>query len=250
MLSSKKKEVVEILAKDLTNINKGTAHDELTWIDVQEHSVKILNQQGKYLFITSTEAMQHPDMIDHARDSRHEVITIPENLKSKIQGIKDMAGNPIIDIDQFVENYNNSFEYNFIDPEKLTAKEKSVYQYTARILDLFGKMPKKVKHIKISSTMRKDFFEERETLGCWDYKARSIVLSRKALKSLSSYSGTLIHELIHAETGYSDVTRAFEDSLTEKIGELCCQIVVANNKADSIECQKTSILRRFAFWRE
>jgi hypothetical protein len=60
LLNAKSKDVAEILADDLTNINRGTAHDELLWIDVQEHSVKILNQLGKYLFVTSLEAMQFP----------------------------------------------------------------------------------------------------------------------------------------------------------------------------------------------
>ena len=225
LLSSKVKEVAEILAKDLANISRGTAHDELTWIDVQEHSVKILNQKGKYLFITSSEAMQRPDMIDHARSSGHEIITIPENLEVKIQGARDLSGNPIIGIGQFVENYNDSFEFNFVDPEKLSNKEKAVYQLTPKILSLFGQVPKKVKEIRISSTMRKNFSDEAETLGCWDHKTSTIVLSRKTLKSAFSYSGTLIHELIHAKTGYDDVTREFETSLTEKIGDLCSQIL-------------------------
>ncbi|PIP72242.1 MAG: ATP-binding protein [Nitrospinae bacterium CG22_combo_CG10-13_8_21_14_all_47_10] len=225
LLSSKEEEVAEILAKDLPNISRGIAHDELTWVDVQEHSVKILNLRGKYIFVTSIEAMQHPDMIDHAKDSGHEVIIIPENLKEKIQGARDLSGNPIIDIGQFVENYNDSFEFNFINPEKFSNKERMVYQFTPKILKLFGRVPKKVKEIKISSTMRKDFYGETKTLGCWDQKTSSIVLARKTLKSLSTYSGTLIHELVHAETGYGDVTRAFESSLTEKIGDFCNRIL-------------------------
>lgn len=192
LLSSKEKKVAEKLAKDLTNINKGTEHDELTWIDVQEHSVKILNREGKYVFLTSFEAIQHPDIVDHAKSSGHEIIIIPENLKAKIKRATDLSGNPIVDIGQFIENYNDSFEFNFVDPDKLNKKEKSVYQLTPKILDLFGLMPKKVKKIRISSTMRKDFFDGTETLGCWDHKTGSIVLARKTLKSLSEYSGTLI----------------------------------------------------------
>ncbi|EIC31340.1 MULTISPECIES: ATP-binding protein [Methylomicrobium] len=230
LLNSKQKEIAETLAKDLTNINRGTAHDELSWIDVQEHSVKILNQTGKYLFITSFEAMQHPDMIDHARNSGHEIITIPDNLKDKIQGVRDLSGNPIIDITQFVENYNDSFEFNFVDPDKLSNEERVVYQFTPKILDLFGRVPKKVKEIKISSTMRKDFFDETETLGCWDQKTSSIILARKTLKSLPDYSGTLIHELIHAKTGHDSISRAFENSLTEKIGDLCSKILGNSGK--------------------
>jgi len=223
LLSSTNRDVAEMLAKDLNNINRGTAHDELSWIDIQEHSVKTLNQQGKYLFVTAIEAMEHPDMLDQAGSSGHEIITIPETLKSKIQGLKDISGNPIIDMGQFVTNYNDSFEFNFIEVKKLNKKEKAVFQFTERILDLFGASPKRVKAIKISSTMRKDFFAEVETLGCWDEKP--IVLARKTLKAISSYSGTLIHELIHAKTGCDDVTREFEDSLTEKIGDLCRQIL-------------------------
>ena len=164
-------------------------------------------------------------MIDQARNSGHEIITIPENLKYKIQGTRDLSGNPIIDIGQFVENYNDSFDFNFIDPAKLNNKEKAIYQFTPKILELFGQVPIEIKEIRISSTMRKDFFAEAETFGCWDPKTSSIVLARKTLKALSKFSGTLIHELIHAKTGQNDVTRAFENSLTDKIGDLCSQIL-------------------------
>lgn len=220
LLASKSKVVAESLALDLTNINKGTARDELTWIDVQEHSVKILNQQGKYLFVTSSEAMEHPDMIDQAKNSGHEIITIPENLKYKIQGSTDFSGKPIVDIGQYVSIYNDSYDFNFLDPEKLSQKEKEIYDMTPKIIDIFGVLPKKVNSIKISTTMRKDLFANVETFGCWDEKTNSIVLSRKTLKSLKDYSGTLIHELIHAKTGYDDVTRAFESELTEIVGKL------------------------------
>ena len=59
--------VAEILANDLQNINYGTAHDELSWIDVQEHSVKILNLNKKALFVSSEDIMLHPDMIEEAK---------------------------------------------------------------------------------------------------------------------------------------------------------------------------------------
>ena len=234
LLSSTRKEVAEILAADLPKINLGTAHDELTWIDVQEHAIKILNQQGKYLFITAYEAMQHPDMLDQARNSGHEIITIPENLKYKIQDTKDFAGNPIIDFRQFIENYNESFEFIFIAPEMLSDKEKSVYEHTARILDLFGGILYKVKSINISSTMRNDFFGDVETLGCWDGQSISIVISRKVSTSISQYSGTLIHELIHAKTGQPDVSREFEISLTDQIGDLCSNVLLSTHVIDKV----------------
>ncbi|WP_232611523.1 ATP-binding protein [Photobacterium phosphoreum] len=225
LLSSVKKEVAEILSEDLQNINLGTAHDELSWLDVQEHSVKILNQQGKVLFVTSFEAMQQPDMIDEAKRSGHNVVVIPDSLKHKISNSVDLNGEPIIDISQFVDNYNTSFEFDFVKKAEMTKVEKDIYEQTEKIVMLFGGMPSSVERIEISKTMRTDFFNEVETLGCWDSSSSSIVLSRKTLTSFAEYSGVLIHELIHAKTGFQDVTRDFETSLTNQIGKLCNELM-------------------------
>jgi hypothetical protein len=238
LLASVSKELAEILANDLTNINRGTAHDELTWIDVQEHSVKILNQQGKYLFVTSFEAMQYPDMIDQARNSGHEIITIPENLRHKIKDSNDLSGNPVVDIEQFMSNYNDSFEYTFVDPSNLTEREMTIFDMTPRIIELFGGQPPQVQSIRISSTMRKDFFSDDETLGCWDGQTNSIVLSRKTLETINEYAGTLIHELIHAKTGEDDVTRAFESSLTKTIGHISRKILENKSAGHNNELRK------------
>mgnify|MGYP001303003066 CR=1 FL=1 len=221
LLSSKSTTVAEMLAKDLKNIDIGTAHDEMKWIDVQEHAVKLLNQAGKYLFATSFEIMSHTDMIDEARTSGHSIITIPENLKHKIEGIEDFSGNPINDILQFVSNYNDSFEFNFIEPNKLTAKEKVNFNYTDDILNLIGGKPKAVKEIKISTTMRKDISVRGETVGVWHPTDSSIIILRRMLKSIKDYSGTLIHEALHAKSGQGDVSRAFERELTVAIGQVC-----------------------------
>lgn len=224
LLSSEELEVAEILAEDLTKIDNGTMHDELTWIDIQEHAIKILNQKEEHVFITPNDAMRHPNMIDEVMNREQKIIFISENMKSKIQDASDPSEKPITNMEQLLKNYNDSFEFNFIEPDELNHQEKAIYQLTPKILDLFGTVPEKVKAIKISSTMRKDSFEA-ETLGCWDQKTSSIVLARKTLTSLADYSSTLIHELVHAETGYSDITRAFESALTKKIGDLCSHIL-------------------------
>ncbi|MGL4806745.1 MAG: hypothetical protein ACRC26_10415 [Bacteroidales bacterium] len=232
ILASVSKTIAEGLANDLGNINKGNAHDELTWIDVQEHSVKILNQLDKYLFISSSEAIQYPDMIQQAQSSGHKIIIIPENLKSKIHNSSDISGNPIVDLGQFISDYNDSFTFNFIEPSVLDKNEYKIYDMTDQIIDLFGGKPQCVKHIKISTTMRKDFLSDSITQGCWDPAISSIVLSRVTLKSIESYSGVLIHELIHAKTGENDVSRAFENSLTRSIGSLC-KIILEAKKVDA-----------------
>jgi hypothetical protein len=221
LLTCKSTEVAKILADDLQNINYGTQHDELSWIDVQEHSVKILNQNEKVLFVTSTDIMLHPDMIEEAKASGHQIISIPENLKEKIKGGLDLSGKPIIDLSQFTSNYNDSFSFDFVEIENLTPKEREVYDLTTDILNLVDGKPRIVRDIKISTTMRKDFFTEGETVGVWEPSSGAIIILRKMLNSVKDYSGTLIHEAIHAKSGMNDISRTFEHELTVAIGQVC-----------------------------
>jgi len=221
LLGCKSTDVAKVLAGDLKNINYGTAHDELSWIDVQEHSVKILNQSGKVLFVSSTDIMTRPDIIEEAKASGHQIISIPENLKEKIKGGLDLSGKPIIDVTQFATNYNDSFSFEFVAIENLTEKEREVFDLSNDILNLVDGKPRIVRDIKISMTMRKDFFSERETVGIWDSNTSSIIILRKMLNSLKDYSGTLIHEAIHAKSGLSDINRSFEHELTVAIGQVC-----------------------------
>lgn len=221
LLACKSSDVAKLLADDLQNINYGTQHDELSWIDVQEHSVKILNQTEKVLFVSSTDIMLHPDMIEEAKASGHQIISIPENLKEKIKGGIDLSGKPIIDISQFTTTYNDSFSFDFVAIENLTPKEREVYDLTNDILNLIDGKPRIVRDIKISTTMRKDFFSEGETLGVWEPGTGSIIILRKMLNSIKDYAGTLIHEAIHAKSGMGDISRNFEHELTVAIGQVC-----------------------------
>lgn len=220
LLSCKSTDVAKILADDLQNINYGTAHDELSWIDVQEHSVKILNQNEKVLFVSSTDIMLHPDMIEEAKASGLQIISIPENLKEKIKGGLDLSGNPIVDISQFVTTYNDSFSFEFVTIENLTKSEREIFDMTNDILNLIDGKPRSVRDIKISSTMRKDFFSEAETHGIWDPNTSSIIIHRPMLNSIKDYAGTLIHEALHAKSGLGDVSRNFESELTIAIGQI------------------------------
>ena len=54
LVSSSSKEIANVLTEDLKNYDTGKMHDELKWIDVQEHSVKILNSLERILFLTPT----------------------------------------------------------------------------------------------------------------------------------------------------------------------------------------------------
>ncbi len=218
LLECKSSLVAKGLAIDLQFYTEGNHHDELSWVDVQEHAVKILNQQEKVIFVSSMDLLMHRDMIDQARQSGHTIITIPENLKEKISGSLDLSGNAIVDLSQFITTYNDSFEFSFVDSNSLTGVERDIHRCTDEIIRLSGGLPSHVRAIHISETMRKELSSSAETLGCWDPRTNSIVILRKQLRNIQDYAGTLIHELIHARTGLPDVSRDFESHLTNAIG--------------------------------
>lgn len=218
LLSCKGKEVAEYLVKDLKEYYTGEMHDELKWIDVQEHAVKILNATERVVFFTTEELMCATNMVDEAKMSGYKIVTIPENLKQRIQGSKDISGTLIRDLGQFYSEYNESFEFKFIDSSDLALPERRIFGKTNEILDLMGGKPRKIREIKISETMRKELrsFIERE--GVWEESTGRIIIKRSQLKSIEEYSGTLLHEVAHAISGTTDVSREFEDELTRLLG--------------------------------
>ena len=220
LLESTKKEVAEILVNDLKNYSTGQMHDELKWIDVQEHASKLLNANEDVIFLTSEELVKDPDMVEKAQKGGYNIVSIPNNLKDKLNNSTDFTGEKIRDLGQFYNEYEESFEYKFIDPNNLSTQEKRVWEKTDKILDLIGGRPYNVKEIKISETMRKEYSTFQESGGVWDSSMGRIIIKRSELNTLEFYAGVLLHEVCHARSGASDVTRDFEKSLTDLLGVL------------------------------
>ena len=237
LLASTNGDVARKLAEDISRFQLGEMHDELAWIDVQEHAVRILNAQEKVLMVTAYEAMRFPDLIEQARQSGNTILTIPENLRAKIADSVDVEGNRMVDLTQFIETYNDSFSFDLVEVEALGSQERKILDTTAFVIDAFGGRPAKVAAIRISNTMRPDLMSSSQTLGCWDPSTSSIVIWRPQLNSFEEFSSVLIHELVHAKTGYADVTRDFESALTITIGELCLGLWNATGK--NAPCQKS-----------
>ncbi len=235
LLASTNGDVARKLAEDISRFQLGEMHDELAWIDVQEHAVRILNAQEKVVMVTAYEAMCFPNLIDQARQSGNTILTIPENLRAKIADSVDVEGNRMVDLTQFTEIYNDSFSFDFVEIDALSSQERKILDTTAFVIEAFGGKPAKVAAIKISNTMRPDLMCNSQTLGCWDPSTSSIVIWRPLLNSFEEFSSILIHELVHAKTGYSDVTRDFESALTTTIGDLCLGWWNANGKNSVVQ---------------
>ncbi len=219
LLSCKSKEVAEYLINDLRNYSTGKMHDELKWIDVQEHAVKILNASEKVVFFTPNELMSAPNMVDKAKSEGYKIITIPENLREKIRGLKDISGNIIRNVDVFRREYNESFQFKFVELSRLSPREREIFNLTDLIFKLIGGKPHKIKAVKISETMRLDE-SGMETTGIWEESKGEIIIKRNQLQSIEEYAGTLLHEIAHAISGAEDVSREFETALTELLGKV------------------------------
>jgi hypothetical protein len=218
LTSCQDREVAQSLVNDLRNYQTGELHDELNWIDVQERAVMILNATSKVVFLTPEEMQSATMMVDEARNAGHEIITIPTSLKERIRGKVDIRGSPIRELGQFYKEYNESFDFKFIDPKDLTPTEKTIFNMTDKILSLINGKPKIVKQIIISETMRKELGSFMEAEGLWESGTGRIIIKRSVLKNLERYAGTLLHEMAHARSGALDVSREFELELTSLLG--------------------------------
>ncbi len=218
LVSCGSKGIAQALADDLKSYDSGLMHDELKWLDVQEHAVKILNSVEKVVFLTPSQIISETMMVSEAKEAGYKIVTIPENLKERIRSLTDVSGNPIRDLGQFVTEYHESFEFKFVDPNDLNLSEREVFELAEEILKLIGGRPKVVKEIRISETMRKNLGSFVEDDGLWEPTEGRIIVKRSVLNHLDSFAGTLLHEVSHALSGADDVSRDFELELTKVTG--------------------------------
>ncbi len=225
ILSCESEKIAKILIDDLQKIEEGEQHDELNWIDVQQHAVKILSSKSNAVFVTSFEIQNSPQMIDDAKSRNLKIITIPTNLREKIHDLEDLSGEPIRDLDQFFLEERQSFEFKYIEPRDLNPSEKRIFDLTNTIFKLIGGKHRRIREIKISKTMRKDPYTFREVDGLWEALTGTIIIKRSTLRDLETYSGTLIHEAGHCNSRCKDITREFELELTRLIGILSTKLL-------------------------
>ncbi len=226
LLNCKSKEISSMLMEDLQKMAQGKNHDEIEWTDINVHAIKIYNAEKPCLFLTPQQTQNNFDMIENAQKKGLQIITINEKVKDKISTIRDISGEPIRDLNLLRKQYNESYNFRFIEPKDLTENERKIFNLNETILEIIGGKPKNLKEIKISETMRKDSSTFQESLGLWEPTHERIIIKRDQLKNLSSYCGTFLHEIVHCKTGKEDITREFEFALTELLGNIMEKLIV------------------------
>ena len=211
--------VAERLVADLERFTRGTAHEELGWKPIRLHAAKLMSNLRDVVFATVEEQRDKRDLLDHAREDGYEVITVPDNIRREIKGAKDVEGNKMRDIDAYATEYNESFQYEWLDEADLSNDERRVWDLRDKILGLIGDLPK-IDEIRISKTMRITGASGWKTRGTWQHMERRIVIHRPVLKSPTEFAATLLHEAAHPKSGNApDQTREFERALTDMLGE-------------------------------
>lgn len=212
--------VFEILAVEIGKLDKGTAHDEVKWTDVALHACKILNQEKKVVFVSSADLEGSRDMVDQAREDGYGLVTLPENIRTKLRGLRDNTGAPVRSLDVFTKEWVESFKFDFVEERRLTPAERALFKQRDEIAALAGGWPKSVREVLVSTTMRPNEDGRSDAAGLWEPETNRIIIKRAQLTSLRVFAGTLLHEITHSHTNEPDVSRAFESALTELIGRL------------------------------
>jgi hypothetical protein len=223
VLAATSERVAIALADDLSKFETGRWHDEVQLVDVGVHACQVLNATGKVIFLTPQELNSARDFVDRARDDGYRVVVVPQNIRRKLKDAVDVTGQPIVDLERYKAQWNESFQFSFVEPGELTADERAIFDLADPILALRGGRPARVREILISTTMRIGASGYAEAAGLWEPKEARIIIKRDQLGSLEAFAGTLLHEIAHAVSGTPDISAGFEDALTGETGRVAHQ---------------------------
>jgi hypothetical protein len=192
---------------------KGEQCDEMQWAEIGQLAFNALSARRQVSFVTETQWQQHPDVVDNMRRDGYQVVVVGDAQQNRLEQ-QVVEGGPLVrTLDVYVGEYNQSFQYMFVEEGELSRQEREIFKLTPKLFELVQvKNPPKV---RVSETLRADLYDTR---GVWDVTSGCIVIKRSALSSATEYAGVLLHEVAHATTGALDATRNFENVLTDYLG--------------------------------
>jgi hypothetical protein len=224
LLAAKSPAVAEVLVQDLGRLAGGTSHEEVrTWSEVGLRACQIVNSGRPVVFVTAEQLVRDKEMVDRAIEDGREVITVPTTIAAKLNTAYDMTGKPLQSLAQFASDWSESVEFRFIEEQDLTPAERAVFGRWREIAALDGGIPRRVKAVLVSETMRPSVAEGMHPEGLWEPATGRVIIHRPQLQKLASFAGTLLHEFAHARTGHEDVSREFELALTATIGTIAAR---------------------------
>ena len=223
--NAESEEVCNALADQVSARARGDQCDELQWIEISQRALTLLHHREDVAFVTEEEIVLVPDVLDNMRRDGLNVVIVTGAQKDKLDLQLQTGDSDLRTVEGYIEQYNESFSYQFVEREQLTSVERSVFDLAHEIVGLMGK-DNLCPPLRISETMRVGL---DNTAGVWDRKLGAIVIKRTQLASIPTFAGTLLHELAHARTGAVDATRLFESVLTEYLGTVAACAIAREN---------------------
>ncbi len=202
--------VLKPLVDDLKNRMLGTNKDETAWVDVATHAAKTLNKSGKVVFMTPNQRNNLTNFqLEMLQESGKSLVMVTDDVYGKIK-------QDVITFSNVYKDYNDSYQYNYVDYSELSDKEKQVFDLRIKVINLLKSNYKICKNIKISETIRITQFGEMAdgVLNNWN----EIIIRRTVLSDPIRFCGVLAHELGHYQHNYEDNTKNFENDLTSMLG--------------------------------
>lgn len=209
--------VLQPLAASYARKDEGDLPEELSWIDVAHKALNELAQTQRVVVISQEEIKARPELIEDIKRDGRQIVLLTDREKQRADQQAEQGEAPFQTLRTWVQAYNDSFQYNFVEESQFTAGEMEVWQQRDKIIELLGLRISVIHRILVSETM---CTTEDGTNGAWDNKLNAIIVKRTQLRSLESFAGILLHELAHAVTGTLDCTRSFENVLTEYLGRI------------------------------
>jgi len=216
--------VADVLAADLGRFAAGQNHDETTWLDVALHACRVLNANEKVVFVTADQLHFSAGLLARARGDGYRVVVVTDTVAQKLPKLEDIEGNPLRDLSEYRDEWNRSFEYDFVANENLTDGERAVFALATPTLELLRAEAKRVREVLVSRTMRIGALDN-EAVGVWEPDTQRIIIKRAQLERAERFLGTLLHEVAHAFSGAPDVDEEFERALTILLGKTALQAV-------------------------
>jgi hypothetical protein len=208
--------VARRLVDDLQRFTDGETHDELGWKPIQLHAVRILNARQEVVVTTVDEQQKHRDLLGHAKDDGHSVVTVPDRIRDELSDTADVDGNQIRDVTVYENEYNDSFEFDWVDESSLTPEEQTTWDSREDILQIVGR-PQNYEY-QIASQFRAT--DDDQTRGLHQPGEQRIIVHRDVLADPAEFIGVFLHELAHTRTPFPDQTREFENVLTDLLGQV------------------------------
>lgn len=242
LLKSNSETVIQQLVNELKKLEEGECCDEIHYLDVQVHAMKTYNAQKPVVFLSQEGLYElSPDEKEKIEESGREIVIVPGNAFDKIKNSTDINGKPMGTVDLIYKEYNKNFKYSWVAPEDLSPKRKIVWEKRHIVMDWLGDKKWRRK-IKISETINE--FISFDTEGVYDREEDAIIIKDSVLDKENLFYNVLIHEYIHATTGYPDNDRDFENELGKIIGRMGMEIFNDEDK----EAIQPSFKRKLFGW--